>query len=1140
MGIQWDSRFQDLKPYFFQTRSKVLMISQACLLLSGAAAAMTIGWAFFWRATPQVIITNVKRFAWLTVSLFTLGIIPRFKKEYWNDPAYRREIGKAMVKDIKDKELPYKEIVKRYGKEIDTYDILTKKDLNSFLTNDLNNKYSDFIDKHGKEVLAILSDENREVLKSNFLSFAKSTFQYSYKTLMKHYQDVIIGLQITPEEIEEKIKEDAKNLTYDKFITRHGLGCITGKWPGGDKPIISDKSNEKNWLKLKFLSHINNSGEGLLKIQSTYKDDIRAFGAEEQIKQRVLALECDKVSKKSLTYGDFRKRNGVDSLKEVENYHDDLKGAFLTHIKKEGKGCLTIEDIYKEDISYLKLDETEVGNEVIASFLKKSKEIDFIKFEDSHGIYAIREYLKVYPGDTQIFKDAFLKIPYGKMSDKSFTRGVLGVTEEEIQAAVKTFFSKEGYAKGIRIHGVRSLKEIGWTKNEQKELQNGLKDLLEKETSAANVIQRHEEAKLLKIDCKPYLEGIWKDFSLAVIIGMNKKAFRASIELKIFQPSDWAEKAKKEIESMTIEAILDKIEELVEFKILSVEDLEGKVLKLVDRMKILDYPWKNDKYWSKVKKHKLQTKSVTASITQKFTDDLVSNDQDLLTILWKYNDQIKELKIDQTKLKHDILFRKITNGELDSISYHEFCERHGTNNVLEFINISEEGKKLLRPHFCKLPYAKMEGMDYSEHRTVLSITQENIRAAVEGDLASMTYGDWIDKHGKAIYSKMKWSIEGKQLIKQKLEDHLEIINNPFVFDKEVETFGISFKDILTKRWKNMPIETICTKDKTAFVECLSKNIFKEEDWSDKAREYVEGKNVKQIRIGFGGMSFGVLTVENMRKPVIDLLLSLSFKDYSWKNDADWQWVSENQWVAQDILDVIKKYAKTWDGLSTNHSNESKQLNQTSTEKKKNLIQEKEKEIEKIKQKYNIDSTKSTLDKLKKELKNGKEGIDNIEIEKKKYETLLKLIEKDNEKRRLEKTEVQGLFEANAAQNKINDLKEALKGLPQLEKDLGLDKNSSYQKLENREEVCKALLNKFTDLIQTLTENFSEIQKEVENLEKKNNEDTNACNEEIDKIEKKYKGISSIGEEAKNNREASFNLAIKRLDIKFHEDLEKLK
>ncbi len=187
--------------------------------------AVTAWASISFTAVPVVVLTVVSGLAILTLLLTITGIYLVTMKPSSDAPhellKQRRAAGQAIDKGkgmgVTDILNQYNTLYKKGG--------ITKEELNIVLARDLNLPLADFRKKHGDRVFDILDDQNKEILRKNYLNYVKenaSTFKglnsfVDYPALNLKKTDVaewIIAAEI------EQLGDNS--IIYADFVTRNG------------------------------------------------------------------------------------------------------------------------------------------------------------------------------------------------------------------------------------------------------------------------------------------------------------------------------------------------------------------------------------------------------------------------------------------------------------------------------------------------------------------------------------------------------------------------------------------------------------------------------------------------------------------------------------------------------------------------------------------------------------------------------------------------------------------------------------------------------------------------------------------------------------------------------------------------------
>lgn len=850
IGIAWKDRFGDLKPAWYQKQSNIDFVSKIFIALGVVFASVTLWTAFFWAAPPAILINTVSKFAITTLLCFALGIIPRFKSEYMQDPEYRRAIGRLMEKDIEKNQLTYTEIKKKYSNEI-KQGIWTNDDFNALFAQYLKRpkaSYSDFVDLHGKDALTILNESNREALKKKFVDFFTST-KCAYKDLIGKYSQVMIAfLRISAEDVSMYMKGEINALKgdndvsseYMKFKNKHGLQCISKTWNSEGIYIIPKDSDEYRVLKAKLILHLRQQEDLSLKsLKESYGDDCQLLDIPEEVqKALVIQNQYNKLFYGDIPYARFRRNNGGSDV--------------LTMLDDEQK--LRVKTVHFGRLGYKTMTSPEY---------KKDREI-------------------------------------------------LGVTDDDIHDAVWKSFNELSYPTWIEGHTCQALTEIKWTVEEWGKIQDKCKTYLSS-LNPKDIFAHLEDAQILYVSIKNILLDHWKDKSMTTILSQDKKAFELSLEKKIFKPEEWTNKAVNESKSITL-SFFNSLEFLIQYKVIQPVDLEEKVILYANSKleSISTYPWTNDKYWTKITELGLETENVKKMIRGPFLSYLEKKSDSPLYVMETYDyfkKALKSLSISEDELASTILPFRWKTG-LEKEGYAKFSKLNGFKHIKAFLESDSDAKKAFKTAFCQMPYPNIMDFDFKTDHEFLGVSKEDIKNALLLDFKKTTYPEWIKKHKKNVLKEVNWTDEEKKEIGKQLDLYLRkecLVDSLFDYFDDAKELDVSMKEILSKRWEGQSIDKFIKTQ--AFALCLKHNIFPIKEWKEKILENIQSMALDDIVIGIPQVVFtyNIITAKDIEGKVKCYIKDKSLIEYPWENDNTWNITKKYKLMTDDVNQTLKTY-----------------------------------------------------------------------------------------------------------------------------------------------------------------------------------------------------------------------------------------
>lgn len=218
------------------------------LAATAAAAVWLIG-------TPLFIITSVSVGAVVSIAMLIAGIVLKLKKfEFWQDPNYRRQIAVEMVETVQAEQLSFRGLQTRFSSAM-VQGILSDNQLNQLYREDITQlSYSDFIQRHGFDLLGRLTLQHREEMHAKFLLFVANS-DLAIREIRQQHRDAIAILGITTDELIDhalfqQIDDlQSRDLTYRQFQQNNGHEAVAGfiRINEGVQPLIREAFLNMGW-----------------------------------------------------------------------------------------------------------------------------------------------------------------------------------------------------------------------------------------------------------------------------------------------------------------------------------------------------------------------------------------------------------------------------------------------------------------------------------------------------------------------------------------------------------------------------------------------------------------------------------------------------------------------------------------------------------------------------------------------------------------------------------------------------------------------------------------------------------------------------------------------------------------------------
>ncbi len=166
--------------------------------------------------------------------------------------------------------------------------------------------YQQFIQDHGTESLQYLTEWNLERLFPGFSVDIKESKVGVLQLKREHATELKAFGEVITQPLFQDIANREGVQSYIIFEDRNGAEAIS---------FINMKS-VKDFLCVSFSNHVVDRNLGLINTKTTFGDVMERFGdaAVKSINSRVLAYEMNALETDSLTYLQFRERNGIEAI----------------------------------------------------------------------------------------------------------------------------------------------------------------------------------------------------------------------------------------------------------------------------------------------------------------------------------------------------------------------------------------------------------------------------------------------------------------------------------------------------------------------------------------------------------------------------------------------------------------------------------------------------------------------------------------------------------------------------------------------------------------------------------------------------------------------------------------------------------
>jgi hypothetical protein len=197
----------------------------ALLAIGVAAAAATVAVALFLTATPVIIITAVSIGAIASTAMIIAGICLTAKSQFWEDPAYRERQKESIAKEVKGAKLSYQEMANKYQVEIGNYKLFSDEDYDAIFGSEIGTcDYPTFKNKHGDELIAKLSEANRQKLLDSYLQHLGG-ISWSFKDIQASPEWKFL-FKGNSHPLDSLLQQDAHSYSYSGFCAHHGPAVL--------------------------------------------------------------------------------------------------------------------------------------------------------------------------------------------------------------------------------------------------------------------------------------------------------------------------------------------------------------------------------------------------------------------------------------------------------------------------------------------------------------------------------------------------------------------------------------------------------------------------------------------------------------------------------------------------------------------------------------------------------------------------------------------------------------------------------------------------------------------------------------------------------------------------------------------------
>lgn len=297
----------------------------------GSAAATTYVAVYFTTTSLSLFAATFSGLALLTLALTVGGVYALFKS-FPNDPKEMLKQRQAAGKEINEN-TGYEAIRSKYLKKI-----VTDEDVNALIYNDvLTLSYSDFIKKHGKGVISILSRTNLAHLSKSFRDeclkekgWVEIAAKTELSTLIPEEDIAAFRNAVVTAEV-SRLKGGLTD--YQLFIDRNGMDAIT--W--------TDLS-VRHILVEAFKNHVLNQPIGSITFESRFAKELEKFRVDNPqpavrdyvkitIREAMISRDLLKFKARELDYATFTELHDIAIVAQMlgsnELYLADLRQRFL-------------------------------------------------------------------------------------------------------------------------------------------------------------------------------------------------------------------------------------------------------------------------------------------------------------------------------------------------------------------------------------------------------------------------------------------------------------------------------------------------------------------------------------------------------------------------------------------------------------------------------------------------------------------------------------------------------------------------------------------------------------------------------------------------------------------------------------------
>lgn len=432
------------KESFYKTTAKVLAVV-AVVALCGTGYG-----AFYLTAAPHVVIgTTLGCFAVTVVSGISSALC-FFKKTFWNDPVYRANRGIAAADDIISNHLSHAQVMKKYGSDINMYQILSNDDLETLLfTNEIQNckSYKIFVERNGKQAIYLFKSENKEELSHLFIEHVKTISNFEeikakHREEIKYFgiSDDLLCMTIIDEQIQKVLNNELPYLEFRMENNRLDL--------------LNLDEGQKQWIKSKFLKELGltDMAFGLIKTLSIYQTDLKIFGIKECEVEEIILLKEFKMGD---YFPNFLTRNGPNCIIKLLDKHpttfESMRKSFLQDLS-----FMEAMNEYVTESHQLKLTFEELENGILPKELKHC--YDYFEFEVRNGTSAYVQLLKIDPEYKEDLKNLLLKLPYKDMCKENYRAplSIMGIQFADIEKVIDADAYSLRYFDFFKKHGLET------------------------------------------------------------------------------------------------------------------------------------------------------------------------------------------------------------------------------------------------------------------------------------------------------------------------------------------------------------------------------------------------------------------------------------------------------------------------------------------------------------------------------------------------------------------------------------------------------------------------------------------------------------------------------------------------------------